>query len=330
MSSSPPLSIERLAFRLQQLPGVGAAKLRKILAGIRARGQSAEEFVALDEQTLIASHGLSRVAAKQLACPSPTEDDIWEKLAAQGVKLLVQGWDGYPERLTAMLGDTAPPILYVRGATELLAAPGVGFCGSRKASERGLGVAGECARLLSADHINIVSGYAHGVDLAAHCAALEVGGTTTVVLAEGILHFRVKEQVRQWIRDEDFSNLVVVSEFPPNLPWKAHNAMIRNRTICGLANALVVIESGLEGGTFEAAKTALALNEPLFCVEYANPAESAAGNSWLLEHGGIRLRRGRSGQPNLAGILEAICHQPTAQTRVGHQQGDLLQHSRAH
>ncbi|MCC7313055.1 MAG: DNA-processing protein DprA [Sulfuritalea sp.] len=327
MSSSPPLTIEHLAFRLQQLPGVGAAKLRKILAGIRARGQSAEDFVALDEQALIASHGLSPVAAKQLACPSPAEDDIWEKLAAQGVKLLVQGWDGYPERLTAMLGDTAPPVLYIRGATELLTAPGVGFCGSRKASDKGLGVAGECARLLSADRINIVSGYAHGVDLAAHCAALEAGGTTTVVLAEGILHFRIKEQVRQWIRGEDFSNLVVVSEFPPNLPWKAHNAMIRNRTICGLSNVLVVIESGLEGGTFEAAKTALALKEPLFCVEYADPAESAAGNSWLVEHGAIRLRRSRSGQPNLAGIVEAISHRPTAPARVGRQQGDLLHHA---
>ncbi len=330
MSSSSPLSIERLAFRLQQLPGVGAAKLRKILAGIRARDQTAAEFVALDEQALIASHGLSPMAVKQLASPSPAEDDTWDTLAAQCVKMLVQGWDGYPERLTAMLGDTAPPVLYVRGATELLTAPGVGFCGSRKASDKGLGVAGECARLLSADHINIVSGYAHGVDLAAHCAALEAGGTTTVVLAEGILHFRVKEQVRQWIAGEDFSNLAVVSEFPPSLPWKAHNAMIRNRTICGLSNALVVIESGLEGGTFEAAKTALALKEPLFCVEYANPAESAAGNSWLLEHGGIRLRRDRSGQPNLAGIVDAISHQPTAPARVGHQQGDLLQHSRAH
>lgn len=270
---------------------------------------------------------MGRVAAKQLACPLPAGDDIWQKLAAQGVKVLVQGWDGYPQRLTAMLGDTAPPVLYVRGATELLTAPGVGFCGSRKASDKGLGVAGECARLLSADHINIVSGYAHGVDLAAHCAALEAGGTTTVVLAEGILHFRVKEQVRQWISGEDFSNLVVVSEFPPNLPWKAHNAMIRNRTICGLSNALVVIESGMEGGTFEAAKTALALNEPLFCVEYADPAESAAGNSWLVEHGAISLRRSRSGQPNLAGIVEAISHQPTAQARVGRQQGDLLKHA---
>ena len=330
MSTSPPLSIEHLAFRLQQLPGVGAAKLRKILASIRVRGESPEDFVALDEQTLIANHGLSHAAVKQLISPLAADEDTWDKLAAQGVKLLVQGWSGYPERLNTMLGDTAPPILYVRGATRLLSAPGVGFCGSRKASDKGLSVAGECARLLSAAHINIVSGYAHGVDLAAHCAAMEAGGTTTLVLAEGILHFRIKEQVRQWIAGEDFSNLVVVSEFPPSLPWKAHNAMTRNRTICGLSNALVVIESGLEGGTFEAAKTALALKEPIFCVEYAKPAESAVGNSWLLEHGGIRLRRDRSGQPNLAGIVEAVYHQPTAQARVGHQQGDLLLHSSAH
>jgi DNA processing protein len=79
--------------------------------------------------------------------------------------------------------------------------------------------------------------------------------------------------------------------------------MTRNRTICGLSNALVVIESGLEGGTFEAGKTALDLGEPLFCVEYAEPSPSAAGNPYFLAHGALSVKRSRSGQPNLARVL---------------------------
>ena len=65
---------------------------------------------------------------------------------------------------------------------------------------------------------------------------------------------------------------IVVSEYMPRLPWFARNAMQRNRTLCGLSNAVVVIESGLKGGTFEAGKAALALRRPLFVEEYAQPA----------------------------------------------------------
>lgn len=304
--SAPPLAIERLALRLQQLPGVGATRLRRILGGIVFRKLSPEEFVSLPDDALITAFGLNADAIVQLRLTTPLEAELWDKLVTNGISLVVQGTPAYPRRLTSLLGDAAPPLLFVKGSPAILQSPGVGFCGSRKASEKGLSVARECSRLLAKQRLNIVSGYAHGVDLAAHSGALETGGTTTAVLAEGILHFKIKEPLREQFRSNELKNITVVSEFPPNLPWKAHSAMVRNRTICGLSDALVVIESGLEGGTFEAAKTALALSEPLFCVEYADPAESAAGNSWLVKHGAIRLRRSRTGVPNLTRVVQAV------------------------
>jgi DNA protecting protein DprA len=299
-----PLSIERLALRLQQLPRIGVASLRRILAGMVARQLSPDEFVSLHRDTLTTAFGLNADAISALR-QSKIEAELWDKLVDREVSLLIKGAPGYPRRLASLLGDAAPPLLFVKGNPASLESPGVGFCGSRKASEKGLAVARECAELLAKERLNVVSGYAHGVDLAAHCGALAAGGTTTLVLAEGILQFRIKEQLREYLNDANADSITVVSEFPPNLTWKAHNAMARNRTICGLSDALIVVESGLEGGTFEAAKTALALNEPLFCVEYAVPAESAAGNSWLVEHGAVSLRRSRSGLPNLSRVVEA-------------------------
>ena len=143
------------------------------------------------------------------------------------------------------------------------------------------------------------------MDLTAHTAVLAAGGTTTLVLAEGILHFRVKQALRPYVSDSGSANFLALSEFPPALAWKAHNAMTRNRTICGLSNALIVIESGLEGGTFEAGKTALKLGEPLFCVEYAEPGVTAAGNPHLLANGARSVKRSRSGKPNLSQVLVA-------------------------
>ena len=101
-------------------------------------------------------------------------------------------------------------------------------------------------------------------------------------------------------------NSVVVSEFPPNLPWSVQNAMQRNRTICGLVNALIVIEAGTTGGTWEAGLSALRLGVPLFVLDYSDPAPSGMGNPALLRKGGQALPC-RPGQPvDLASLVRAL------------------------
>ena len=299
-----PSTLEAFAFALQHAPGVGNARLRRILLQISQGKTLWSELHDLDARTLQNRLALPPEAAHALCEPTHRTLDTWDKLKKRGVEIFVLGQSKYPKRLWQLLDESAPPVLYCLGSSALFNLPAVGFCGSRKASQKGLCVAEDCAQLLAQEQINVVSGYAHGVDLAAHEGALKAGGTTTFVLAEGILNFRLKQQIKIFMNQSDFENMAVVSEFPPNLPWKAYNAMTRNRTICGLSNALIVIESGLEGGTFEAGKTALEIGEPLFCVDYADPAESASGNPYFLQHGAIRLRRSKSGRPNLSQVAK--------------------------
>src|SRR5207245_228710 len=107
-----------------------------------------------------------------------------------------------------------------------------GFSGSRKASDKGLDVARDCAEQLVAAEVVVASGYAAGVDTCAHTAALAAGGMTILVLAEGIEHFHMKpemEKVWSWER------ACVVSEFTPSSPWSAGNALQRNRSIVGVS-----------------------------------------------------------------------------------------------
>ncbi len=301
-----PPTIQFVAFCLQQAPGVGAVTLRTALARLAREGLSPGAFLQLDDRTFQFGYGLKPPAVAALRQPDADTIETWDRLRADYVKILVPGQTGYPPRLASLAGDAAPPMLFVLGNLGLFELPAVGFCGSRKASGKGLQAAGDCARLLAAQRINVVSGYAHGIDLAAHCAALEAGGTTTLVLAEGILQFHFKEQLRNILGEGNRSGLLVVSEFPPGLPWRAHNAMARNRTICGLSHAMIIIESGLEGGTFEAGKTALEIGEPLFCIEYAEPSPTAAGNPYFLQRGAFSLRRSRNGQPNLAKLISVV------------------------
>jgi DNA protecting protein DprA len=251
-------------------------------------------------------------------------DELLKEFESEEIKMLIKGHVGYPDRLLKTLKEEAPLLLFARGNIKLLAEKAVGFCGSRKASEKGLAVAGECATELAKRQINVISGYAHGVDLAAHRAALEAGGVTTFVLAEGILHFRVKSDVKDLITED---NHVVVSEYMPRLPWLARNAMQRNKTICGLSNAVVVIESGLKGGTFEAGKAALSLRRPLFVAEYAQPAESAEGNAYFLQQGARFLRK-KNGAAYLDELFQAVENDETdAPQKYGRENEPLAEKS---
>lgn len=290
---------ERDVLTLLITKGLGPKGIGRIMRRVLDQ-DSQVDLSLMSPEEIIEHMGVKPDIAEQISASVSKADELLKKFEIEDIKILIKGRDGYPERLLKTLKEEAPLLLFARGNISLLAEKAVGFCGSRKASEKGLAVARECAAELARRRINVVSGYAHGVDIAAHKAALEAGGVTTFVLAEGILHFRIKSDVKNLLTAD---NYVVISEYMPRLPWLARNAMHRNKTICGLSNAVVVIESGLKGGTFEAGKTALSLRRPLFVVEYAQRAESAEGNDYFLKQGARFLRK-----KNGAAYLEELFH----------------------
>jgi DNA processing protein len=228
----------------------------------------------------------------------------WDDLHRKEVQILSIVDRNYPMALKKTLGEQSPVLLLCVGNLELLRLPSVGFCGSREASEKGIKVASDCASLLAHERINVVSGYAAGVDMNAHRAALAAGGTTTVVLAEGILRFRVKNEIKaHW----DDRRTLIISEFGPNLPWRVSNAMQRNKTICGLARALILIEARSTGGSIQAGRDCLRFGLPLFAAVYEGAPESATGNAELLGQGARRLLKSRLTElPNVRPILELL------------------------
>jgi predicted Rossmann fold nucleotide-binding protein DprA/Smf involved in DNA uptake len=83
--------------------------------------------------------------------------------------------------------------------------------------------------------------------------------------------------------------------------------MQRNAVILGLADVVIVVESGPDGGTFAAGKAALADRRPLFVVRYQNPPPSASGNELLLAQGAVPLQKDpRDGLPGLGGVRELL------------------------
>ena len=125
-----------------------------------------------------------------------------------------------------------------------------------------------------------------------------------MVLAEGLLRYRLKAELRD-VYAEDRAALV--SEFFPTDRWLAGRAMQRNKTICLLSKALVLVEARMKSGTHAAGEAALSMGLPLFTAEYSEEMEANAGNRDLLQRGARPLRASKSsGRANVVDLLSAI------------------------
>ncbi len=310
--------------QLQAAKGVGAALQRRILRYIQAQQMSLEQFMQSAE-SIWSDAGLtaSKIAALKSA---ETTAKKWSETAAEKkLRFLSILDDEYPSDLKRVLGKATPPILSLWGNFDLLQQPAVGFCGSRDASEQGITFAEDTAEQIAAQGWVVVSGHARGVDLAAHLTALQHNGATIIVAPEGLFNFKLRAALKRQMRREQ---VLIISEFQPNARWSVANAMTRNKTICGLSNAMIVVESGEKGGTFEAGKFALSAHVPLFVADYAHPAPSAAGNPFFIERGAVALRRSReTGRTNLTHLISKVQeHQQKLQEQPEHtpMQSSLL------
>lgn len=281
--------------------GIGDAALKKILAVLRERGYTYEEFDAAPAE-VFAEAGLKPEQVEGFREARSRAEKLSQDLLDQRIELFTEIDRSYPQYLKRSLGAQCPPLLYVKGNDRLLHERAVGFCGSRKASPKGIGIAKQCAEQLAKGGIAVVSGYASGVDMAAHAAAMASGGSTLFILAEGILRSTVKREIRDAMSDE---NHVFISQFPPTIAWSAGNAMKRNNVIIGLSRAMILVESGRSGGTYDAGYKALKMGCPLFVVDFEAPSDSAAANPEFIAAGGQPIR-GVRGVPQMSKVFEAV------------------------
>lgn len=226
----------------------------------------------------------------------------------------------YPDRVKIIMGSKAPKHLDMVGNTEILNMAGLGFCGSRKSTSKGLETAQDCADQAAHNNVSVVSGNAAGVDFEAHYNCLKAGGKTILVLPEGINHFRVKKALQPvW----DWERVLVISQFEPDEPWKAFRAMTRNQLIIALSRAMIVIEAGEKGGTLNAGKETLRSGLPLYVAQYQDMSVDARGNQVLLDMGALKLSKSRStNRANLVRVFESI--EADRLIRSLPQQEDLL------
>jgi DNA processing protein len=201
-------------------------------------------------------------------------------LAALGACRVARSEPEYPSAL-AML-DLAPPELFVRG--RIPEGPMVALVGARRASRYGLEVAEWFARELAAAGVTVVSGFARGVDAAAHQGALAApAGRTVAVLGCGLdVDY---PRGHRALGDSIAARGALLTEFPLGRLPAGWQFPVRNRLIAALAAACVVVEAAPRSGSLVTARLALDLGREVLAVPGRVTDELALGTNALLADG---------------------------------------------
>ena len=187
---------------------------------------------------------------------------------------------GYPALLRAV---PSPPALWVRGALAADDALAVAIVGARRATPYGLATAERVAAELAARGVTIVSGFARGIDSAAHRGALEAGGRTLAVLGCGVDVVYPPEN-RALVRAIEARG-ALLSQFAPGTPALAGHFPARNRTLAGLALGVLVVEAAERSGALITAGFAGDLGREVFAIPGRITSALSAGTHRLIQDG---------------------------------------------
>lgn len=264
---------QRLAWlRLIRSDNVGPATFRALINHFGSAQAAIEALPDLSRRG-----GASR--AVRVASVAEAEAEI-AAAARLGARFVGIGEPHYPPWLRH--ADAPPPLIAVRGDTAVLTQPSVAMVGSRSASVAGRKMAAMLARDLGAAEFVIVSGFARGIDAAAHEAALATG--TVAVFAGGVdfVYPRENEPLLAAILE---AGGCVVSEMPLGWEPRGRDFPRRNRIIAGMALATVVVEAAERSGSLITARRALEQNREVLAVPGSPLDPRAAGANRLLKEG---------------------------------------------
>jgi len=266
------------------MPALGPvriARLVQMLGSIRDAANAAEKDLA-------AVPGIGPRLAARIVRQRAGFDAAEElrRAAAVGARVLTWLDAGYPARLRDL--RDAPPVVYLRGAWDGSPEPAVAIVGTRRPSPYGLDVAGGLAEVLGEAGVVVISGLARGIDRAAHAGALRRGGRTVAVLGCGVDVVYPREH--RTLMEAMLTRGGVVSEVPMGLPPERWRFPLRNRLLSGMAQAVVVVEGGVDSGSLITVRHAAAQQRGVYAVPGSVFAPGSRGPHHLLAEGARVLR----------------------------------------
>lgn len=275
------MDTRELWLRLTLTPGLGPATVKKLFRHFGC----ADSICKAGEKALAACGFLRQESIAALSGPSPATvkaaRNTLRLAEKRGITLLCLDDPLYPPLLGEL--HDPPPLLYVKGCLRALTGPGLAMVGARAATSYGLQMAGMLAAGLARRRLSIISGFALGIDTAAHTAALAVDGSTIAVMGCGL--DIVYPARNRNLFEQIAASGAVVSEYPFGTMPENFRFPARNRIISGLSLGVVVVEAARRSGTLITARQALEQGREVFAVPGRIDSPKSEGCHRLVQEG---------------------------------------------
>lgn len=245
---------------LQKTKGIGIRTAHKLIHHYKTPAiileQSPEKLtkeIQISEKIIadLFSKNVKNAALKEL-----------EYAKKQGFKIIPYGNDSYPYYLKQC--SDAPLLLFQRGEFDLTNNRILSVVGTRNMTSYGAKICRNIIEELAPYRPIIVSGFAAGVDITAHLAAMDFGLETVGVLGHGFGFVFPKNHspyVSKVLKNGSF-----ITEYWSDIPPFAANFLTRNRIVAGISCATLVVESPLKSGALSTANWANDYNREVFAI----------------------------------------------------------------
>jgi DNA processing protein len=245
---------------LQRAKGIGDINAKKLIAHFG----TAKNVFSEKRKNIEKLNGIGSFILKNLFDVSNLKEAEIELAYIQknAIDTLYFKDNNYPERLKHCVD--APILFFKEGNISIENSPIISVVGTRKMTSYGRDFCEKLIFDLKEYNPIIVSGFAYGIDICAHKAALKNKLQTIGVLAHGFEDVYPKSH-KKYVADIK-KNGGFITEFWHNEEPLRENFLKRNRIVAGIAEATIIIESATKGGSLVTADIANSYSRDVFAV----------------------------------------------------------------
>ena len=246
--------------RLQKTKSIGDILAKKLIATV---GNAADIFKE-NKKNLHKINGIGSYAIKNLL------DDSHQLLAEKELYYINTNnieyscfyGNDYPKNLKHCID--APILFFKDGNIDLTNEKIISIVGTRNMTNYGKGFCEKFIQELSVYNPVIISGFAYGIDICAHKAAMKYNLQTIAVLAHGFQHVYPKGH-KKYVQKVNQNGGFITEFFYNDFPLR-ENFLRRNRIVAGISRATIVLESGSKGGSLVTADIANSYDRDVFAL----------------------------------------------------------------
>jgi DNA processing protein len=279
------------------IKGVGPQSLRKFVRYINENSLNFDlhhstiegYFIDLSEQ----DKRVKLPSVQDIKLAIDQSDFISNQSINAGIKTITYLDTDFPPLLRFL--DDYPVLLHYKGNIHSLKEKSVAIIGTREVSDHAIQAGERLSKIMSEDKgYTIVSGLAVGCDTVAHRSAVEVNRPTAAFLAGGLDKIYPKENLKLSEQIIDTGG-VLISEYEIGKESHKNFFVQRDRLQSGSSEGIIVLETGIKGGTRHTVSFAGKQNRIIGCLythveKKLDNLEKFQGNKDIVENeGGVKI-----------------------------------------